>query len=48
MTRREALSICEEALSKHEGGKEAYLDIIEDLMKLEGYEEEEEEEEENE
>ena len=40
MTRREALSICEEALSKHRGGKEAYLDIIEDLLKLEEYDDE--------
>jgi len=32
MTRREALSICEEALSYHDGGKEAYLDLIEDLL----------------
>jgi len=42
MSRKEALSICEEALSKHRGGKEAYLDLIEDLLKLEEYNEDDE------
>lgn len=44
MTRNEALKICQEALEKHEGGKEAYFSILEDLIRLSEYEEGEEDE----
>ena len=44
MTRNEALNICQEALEKHEGGKEAYFSILEDLNRLEELWEEEDEE----
>lgn len=43
MTRNKALKICQEALEKHEGGKEAYFSILEDLIRLSEYEEGEEE-----
>ena len=45
MTRQEALNICEKALRKHEGGREAFLSILNDLMELNEYKEYDEEDE---
>ena len=43
MIRQEALNICEKALREYEGGREAFLSILNDLMELNEYKEYDEE-----